>query len=420
MDLAKFLLELIVAAVLFLPRQEKRPHFCLRLLAGCAIAYGVCFASDALWGAGGGSLFAVWRYFLAFAMMVLVIWGAYATSLWQALFSASSGYALQNTAHYLHMILGALPLLSELPWRYRLFNAVSLLVVYGVAFLLTRRLKRITDAPIAIQSVVLASVLALFFTIILSQQVPMGGQEYILYYLYSMFGAVMILYIQYGLYEKYALMREADIMKGMLYAERRQHKLSEDTIALINMKCHDLKHQVSALCQQGRVESALSEEIGQAVSLYDSEVQTGNSALDVVLTEKSFRCERERVDFSCMLDGSLFDFMAAADIYSLFGNALDNAIEGALGEPEDRRFISIKAGRQGKLIFLRVENPCTAQLAFEDGLPVTTKTAEPGYHGYGVKSIRFLAEKYGGYAKMAQEDGMFTLDVFLAAPKAAG
>lgn len=423
MDLAKFLFELIVAAVLFLPRQEKRPRFGLRLLLGYALAYSVCFVNNLIWsglGLWGSNISAVWGYFLAFAMMVLVIWGAYSTTLWQALFTVSSGYALQNTAHYLHIILGTLPLFSELSWRYSLFNVLSLLVVYGVAFVLTRRLKRTTAVPIAIQSVVLASVLALFFTIILSQQVPLGGAEYILYYLYSLFGALMILYIQYGLYEKYALMREADIMKGMLYAERRQHKLSEDTIALINMKCHDLKHQVNALCRDGQVDPALSEEIGQAVSLYDAEVQTGNNALDVVLTEKSFRCERECVSFSCMLDGSLFDFMAAADIYSLFGNALDNAIEGALGETEDRRFISVKAGRQGRLIFLRVENPCTAQLTFEDGLPVTTKTDSPGYHGYGVKSIRFLAEKYGGSAKMTLEDGLFLLDVFLAAPETVG
>lgn len=423
MDLAKFLFELIVATVLFLPRQEKRPRFGPRLLLGCTMAYGVCFVSDAVWigfGLWESGAAAVWRYFVAFVMMVLAIWGAYSTTLWQALFSASSGYALQNAAHYLHMILGATPLFAGLPQRYALFKTLAVLVVYGVAFVLTRRLKRVFDGPIAIQGVVLASILALFFTIVLSQQVPMGGQEYMLYYLYSLFGALMILYIQYGLYERYALMREADIMKGMLYAERRQHKLSEDTIALINMKCHDLKHQVNALCRQGRVEPSLSEEIGQAVSLYDAEVQTGNSALDVVLTEKSFRCEREHVAFSCMLDGSLFDFMAAADIYSLFGNALDNAIEGTLGEPEERRFISIKAGRQGRLIFLHIENPCTIWLTFEDGLPVTTKTDAPGYHGYGVKSIRFLAEKYGGSAKMTQEDGLFMLDVFLAGFEAAG
>ena len=178
-----------------------------------------------------------------------------------------------------------------------------------------------------------------------------------------------------------------------------------------------MKHQVSALCRQGQADPALMEEIGQTVAVYDSEVQTGNGALDVVLTEKSFRCEQGRISFSCMLDGSLFDFMAAADIYSLFGNALDNAIESVAGEPEDHRFISMKAGRQGNLIFLHMENSCAAQLTFVDGLPVTTKTDSPGYHGYGVKSIRFLAEKYGGYAKMTLEDSVFALDVFLAVPQ---
>lgn len=114
----------------------------------------------------------------------------------------------------------------------------------------------------------------------------LSGSDVAAVWRYFLAFAMMVLFIQYGLYEKYALMREADIMKGMPYAERRQHKLSEDTIALINMKRHDLKHQVSALCRQGQVDPALAEEIGQTVAVYDSEVQTGNGALDVVLTEK--------------------------------------------------------------------------------------------------------------------------------------
>lgn len=149
-------------------------------MLGYALAYGVCFANDAVFRALGvweSNAAAVWRYLFAFLMMVLVIWGAYSVSIWQALFSASSGYALQNTAHYLYMILGALPLLPQIPNRYRLFDVFSVLAVYGVAFALTRRMKRTTDAPIAIRSVVLASVFALFFTIILSQQVPNGGRS---------------------------------------------------------------------------------------------------------------------------------------------------------------------------------------------------------------------------------------------------
>ena len=83
--------------------------------------------------------------------------------------------------------------------RYSVFSAISVLTVYAVAFCLTRRLRKIVYAPIASRSVVVVSILTLFFTIILSQQVPIGGMEYILYYLYSMFSALMVLFIQYGL-----------------------------------------------------------------------------------------------------------------------------------------------------------------------------------------------------------------------------
>ena len=48
MDLAKFLLELLIGAVLFLPKQEKHPHFWPRFLLGSVLAYVVCAANDAV------------------------------------------------------------------------------------------------------------------------------------------------------------------------------------------------------------------------------------------------------------------------------------------------------------------------------------------------------------------------------------
>lgn len=52
---------------------------------------------------------------------------------------------------------------------------------------------------------------------------------------------------------------------------------------------------------------------------------------DVVIhTEKSLLCERHKIRFTYMIDGEQLDFMDPVDIASLFGNALDNAIESVL------------------------------------------------------------------------------------------
>ena len=87
-------------------------------------------------------------------------------------------------------------------------------------------------------------------------------------------------------------------------------------------------------------------------------------------------------------DGAALDFMDVMDISNLFGNALDNAIEGTakVADPE-RRLIHLSVARQKGFAAIRIENCYDGELQFENGLPVTTK-ADGRYHGFGVKSIR--------------------------------
>jgi hypothetical protein len=53
-----------------------------------------------------------------------------------------------------------------------------------------------------------------------------------------------------------------------------------------------------------------------------------------------------------------------------------------------------------------------------DGLPETTKE-DKHYHGFGVKSIRYITEKYGGDMSVTMEDGVFSLDLIFSLPQAA-
>ena len=64
------------------------------------------------------------------------------------------------------------------------------------------------------------------------------------------------------------------------------------------------------------------------------------------------------------------------------------------------------------IAILQVENFYEGDLRFVDGLPVTTK-GDPNYHGFGLKSIRSTAEKYGGTVSVQAEDGLFLLRVAL-------
>ncbi len=153
------------------------------------------------------------------------------------------------------------------------------------------------------------------------------------------------------------------------------------------------------------------DKITEAVEIYDASFKTGNDALDVVLTEKSLICREKKIRLTCMLDGSALAAFKPSDIYSLFGNAIDNAIEGVEGLEAEKRIISISEERREKLTCITIENFYSGNIEIRDSLPVTHKDTD--YHGFGTKSIRMIAEQYDGEIRITVDGDIFALNIFL-------
>jgi sensor histidine kinase regulating citrate/malate metabolism len=116
-----------------------------------------------------------------------------------------------------------------------------------------------------------------------------------------------------------------------------------------------------------------------------------------------------------MADGKLLSFLSPPDIYSLFGNILDNAIESELKEKEEDRYINIVASKHGNLVNIYEENYISDLPTFEDGVPVTDK-ADKAYHGFGTKSIIYVCEKYNGHVRFSAANHVFSVNILLPLP----
>ena len=153
--------------------------------------------------------------------------------------------------------------------------------------------------------------------------------------------------------------------------------------------------------------------------LFRSNQHTGNDVLDTILSDKQLYCSQHQITLTIVADGARLDFIETMDICSIFGNALDNAIEGVekLADPQ-QRLIRVAVYTQNVFLIIRVENYCTAQLSVVDGEYRTTKH-DKDMHGYGIKSIRYTAEKYGGSVSADCSDNWFHLSVLLPLPEKA-
>ena len=135
--------------------------------------------------------------------------------------------------------------------------------------------------------------------------------------------------------------------------------------------------------------------------------------LDTILFSKQLYCAKHRIAMMVVADGARLGFMDVMDICSVFGNALDNAIESVLKLPDkEKRLIRIAVYTQNNFLMIRVENYFEGPLQMEDGEFKTTKR-DKGRHGYGIKSIHCIAEKYGGSVSAEAQDNWFHLRVLL-------
>ena len=233
------------------------------------------------------------------------------------------------------------------------------------------------------------------------------------YYLAVLLLDLLGLLYQKSLYQFAGLERENESIQMLLAQGDKQYRTARENMEQVNIKCHDLRHQIRHFRQEGRIDEHALNDMEQVIQAYDTTVRTGNPALDVILTEKSLSCRSKGIGFTCMAEGSGLAYMEPADLYALFGNALENAIEATeqLEDPAQKQ-IAITVRPVNGFYSILIQNYTRVPLKLEHGLPQTSKAGTQN-HGYGVRSMQLLVEKYGGELSFRQEGEIVSLYLLL-------
>ncbi len=232
---------------------------------------------------------------------------------------------------------------------------------------------------------------------------------------YALFSCFFVLTSQVYQLKELNLQKELNFNKQLWAKHESLYTLSRENIDIINSKTHDLKHLVSALrfITDKNEKNQVINEMEKAVSIYETIIKTNNKILDTVLTEKSLICCNKKIDLQCMIDGKVLSFMDPIDLYTLFGNAMDNAIEGVETIALDsERYIGIQVYKRLQLIIIQIENPFIKNLKMKEGFPISSKENKD-FHGFGLKSIQHIVKKYNGTITIKTDNFLFHLHIAL-------
>ncbi|MGM9590670.1 MAG: ATP-binding protein [Faecousia sp.] len=424
----RFSMQLILCESVFLIGRRRQSNFWGRM-----IGVGLCyFVMGSLWYyllnriPGVVPMIHILFYLGLVTLTMGAMYFCYELPWMELLFIATGGYAVEHIAFDLARIvqyttgwnvatIGAVP-------EFFFFRLLPYLTTAGLMYLLVIRPNRSKEefrsddhrlVYLAMVVMLSAIVLSVFYSSTVEQDSILAN---IICPLYSSLCCMLVILVEYYLFRENRLEREKKTMEQLLQMANAQQKSSKEAIDIINMKCHDLKHQIQALAAMNDAAKRAEylEEVQKAVSIYDATYHTGCESLDYILREKALLSDEYHVQFSCMVDGEAIDYLHPADIYALMGNALDNALESVIREPEEQRIMSLNINTHARMVAIHLENRCSRELEFQDGLPVTDK-ADKDFHGFGVRSIRHIVQKYNGELMMRSRDGIFSLDILLPA-----
>lgn len=253
--------------------------------------------------------------------------------------------------------------------------------------------------------------------------------ESIIMQLFICFGAILLFLtdaVIFVILEKYT-----DIMNKIKYNElytikRNMENEHFQNILKINEHYRCYMHDIHAYFNSFRmlalngnnkkIIEIIDELKGKIKEETNSVIYSGNPVLNAILSERVSKAKEEEIKLSLFVEKFLkIDFISDADMISMFGNLLDNALEAAARcRPENRRVdVKLFMGTNYFLIF-HLENSYAIAAKREGTRLLSTKT-DSSHHGLGVGIVKTLAEKYGGTLNLEEKENLFITTLTISA-----
>ena len=302
-------------------------------------------------------------------------------------------------------------------WEIIAIAFATRLLVLGVVYLMLRHFKYKVQLK---DSIILTIVFLIAFTISLLANfnlLNLAGLVDLVIYISS--GVLAAVFMMIFMYAKNVLyLREQEQRDKMQIAQLQQQfayyqeKMKDEE--RVRSIYHDLKNHLLVMESRQNTEETrqMAETLRSQIADYEDYVHTGNEFLDIILKDKAAKAREKQIDFSAMVDFHGIDFMEPLDISTIFGNAIDNAIEASENLPEYRRLITVKAERVRDMLLITIENNTTPGNHLTEG---TTKK-DRFVHGFGIPNIKKAVEKYGGQCSFQQEERVYRLKILIPCP----
>lgn len=191
--------------------------------------------------------------------------------------------------------------------------------------------------------------------------------------------------------------------------EARRHYAETSTLR------HDMRHYLTTaakLISDGNAFEAqkyIEELVKEKIEPLGGGTNTGSAVIDAVLNNITAICRKNNIETKFLID-SRFEGINETDISVLLSNALDNAVNGCAGAAEPR--VELVIGTRMAFTYIIVRNSIRVSV-LSDNSALATNKPDKSLHGFGIESMRHIAEKYDGSIEFKESNGEFIAEIWL-------
>ena len=221
------------------------------------------------------------------------------------------------------------------------------------------------------------------------------------------------------------LKRQYEMEKTVARLEKEKNDLLEcdyqtlnDTYAANAKLFHDFHNHIEVLqryLSRGRTAEAIGylENLRTPMQSISQTAWIGDEAIDYLINSKIALAISQNIRVNTNIEFPHHTNIRRVDLVAILGNLLDNSIE-AINDAEDSlRFINLTIRRINDMVVIKVENGCSIAPTVADGDLQTSKT-DKALHGWGLRSVRSVVERYDGTLETEYSDYTFRAVVTLS------
>ena len=181
---------------------------------------------------------------------------------------------------------------------------------------------------------------------------------------------------------------------------------------------HDIKNRLVSLMalirekQTNKALQIMEKNLNWLEEMNSNIINSGNPVVDAILQAKLHVAKDKGISFQISTKLAEEIKIDELELGIVLGNALDNAIEAVEKSTEkDKKNISLTLMSTENRISISISNPVDEDINIKK---LNTSKSDKEKHGYGIKSIKAIAQKHDGIVSFSCDNRIFNISINMA------